>query len=132
MPGDPRANREVHHLSGEDEGRHHPHQRCRSLLELPLDGLESVKEARRAQDARQRRHAGIENRVRNMHVSNPEPVHIAGNERSPHPPHDNARMPFRQKLHTAVWQVDDEQHHISANAALSRLEIVICGSVFVA
>src|SRR5208337_4771921 len=105
---------------------------CRSLLEPPLDGLDSVKEARRAHDARQRRHAGIENRVRNMHASNPEPVHIIVIQRSPHLPHDNARMPFGQKLHTAVCKWTMSFTRRAGTRLLSRLRLVTCRSVFVA
>src|SRR5208337_4547253 len=132
MPGDPRADREVHHLSGENEGRHHPHQRCRSVLEPPLDGLESVKEARRAHDARQRRHAGIENRVRNMHASNPEPVHIMANQKTlTH----LIIMPVCRLVKNFIPRFGKWTMSLARRAGtrlLSRLELVPCGSGFVA
>ena len=71
-PETPGPDREVHHLRGEDEGGHHPHERRRPLAEPPLHRPQAVPQPPGAHDPRDRRHTGNEKAIRNMHRSCPE------------------------------------------------------------
>ncbi len=66
-----RSHREVHHLGGEDEGRHRSHQHCGALAKLTPQQTHAESEPGRGHTPQYRRHLRIEYRVRDMHRSIP-------------------------------------------------------------